>query len=203
MKLKQTFVFLTAALGASVAMAASISPAFTYQGQLEQEGRPANGIYDFIFALHDNPTNVPMLGTFVMQTAVPVTNGLFTLELNTNGEFGTNAFTGGERWLEMGVRTNVNYPLNFTYIAPRQRITATPYASLANVANSLSGPVASDNLAGTYASAITLNNAANSFSGNGGGLRRLLMSHPPLEERIEALRNARPDEHAVRQGVVA
>ncbi len=39
--------------------------------------------------------------------------------------------------------------------------------------------------------------------GNGGGLKRLLMSHPPLEERIAALRNARPDEHAVRQGVVA
>ena len=39
--------------------------------------------------------------------------------------------------------------------------------------------------------------------GDGGGLKRLLMSHPPLEERIAALRNARPDEHAVRQGVVA
>ena len=29
------------------------------------------------------------------------------------------------------------------------------------------------------------------------------MSHPPLEERIAALRNATPDEHAVRQGVMA
>ena len=35
------------------------------------------------------------------------------------------------------------------------------------------------------------------------GLRKLLMSHPPLEERIAALRNAAPDEHAVRQGVMA
>lgn len=35
------------------------------------------------------------------------------------------------------------------------------------------------------------------------GLRKLLMSHPPLEERIAALRNARPDEQAVRQGVMA
>ena len=35
------------------------------------------------------------------------------------------------------------------------------------------------------------------------GLRKLLMSHPPLEERIAALRNATPDEHAVRQGVMA
>ncbi|HET8819698.1 MAG TPA: protease HtpX [Xanthomonadaceae bacterium] len=35
------------------------------------------------------------------------------------------------------------------------------------------------------------------------GFRKLLMSHPPLEVRIAALRNARPDEHAVRQGVMA
>ena len=35
------------------------------------------------------------------------------------------------------------------------------------------------------------------------GLRKLLMTHPPLEERIAALRNATPDEHAVRQGLMA
>ena len=35
------------------------------------------------------------------------------------------------------------------------------------------------------------------------GVKRLMMSHPPLEERIQALRNARLDESSVRQGVVA
>ena len=39
--------------------------------------------------------------------------------------------------------------------------------------------------------------------GAGGGLRRLLMSHPPLDERIAALRNAPLDGRAVREGVVA
>ncbi|MFC7301685.1 protease HtpX [Cognatiluteimonas weifangensis] len=39
--------------------------------------------------------------------------------------------------------------------------------------------------------------------GAGGGLRRLLMSHPPLEERIAALRNAPLGGGAVRQGVIA
>lgn len=39
--------------------------------------------------------------------------------------------------------------------------------------------------------------------GVGHGLRRLLMSHPPLEARIAALRNAQPDGTGVRQGVVA
>ncbi|MGY0504139.1 protease HtpX [Luteimonas sp. e5] len=37
----------------------------------------------------------------------------------------------------------------------------------------------------------------------GHGMRRLLLSHPPLEERIQALRNARLDSDSVRQGVVA
>ncbi len=39
--------------------------------------------------------------------------------------------------------------------------------------------------------------------GVGSGLKRLLMSHPPLEERIAALRAATPNQSDVRQGVVA
>jgi heat shock protein HtpX len=39
--------------------------------------------------------------------------------------------------------------------------------------------------------------------GNGGGLKRLLMSHPPLDERIAVLRTAQIDGSAMRQGVVA
>src|SRR4249919_1555447 len=39
--------------------------------------------------------------------------------------------------------------------------------------------------------------------GDGGGLRRLLMSHPPLDERIAALRSLQIDGSAMRQGVVA
>lgn len=60
-------------------------------------------------------------------------------------------------------------------------------------------------LSQTYgASTLPKQVAAFGISGGvGHGLRRLLMSHPPLEERILALRNAKPDAHAVRQGVVA
>ena len=39
--------------------------------------------------------------------------------------------------------------------------------------------------------------------GQGGGLRRLLMSHPPLDERIAALRRAPLDGRALHEGVVA
>ena len=37
----------------------------------------------------------------------------------------------------------------------------------------------------------------------GHGLKKLLLSHPPLDVRIQALRNATLDGSAVREGVVA
>ena len=62
-----------------------------------------------------------------------------------------------------------------------------------------------ERLAQTYGeSSLPKQVAAFGISGGvGGGLKRLLMSHPPLEERITALRNAQPDADSVRQGVVA
>jgi heat shock protein HtpX len=62
-----------------------------------------------------------------------------------------------------------------------------------------------ERLAQTYGhSTLPKQVAAFGISGGvGHGLKRLLMSHPPLEERIAVLRNARPDAGAVRQGVVA
>jgi len=62
-----------------------------------------------------------------------------------------------------------------------------------------------ERLAQTYGhSTLPKQVAAFGISGGvGHGLKRLLMSHPPLDERIAALRNAQPDASAVRQGVVA
>jgi len=62
-----------------------------------------------------------------------------------------------------------------------------------------------ERLAQTYGhSTLPKQVAAFGISGGvGSGMKRLLMSHPPLDERIAALRNAPPDKHAVRQGIVA
>src|SRR5688500_9833702 len=62
-----------------------------------------------------------------------------------------------------------------------------------------------ERLAQTYGeSTLPKQVAAFGISGGvGTGLKRLLMSHPPLEERIAALRNATPNVRDVRQGVVA
>lgn len=62
-----------------------------------------------------------------------------------------------------------------------------------------------ERLAQTYGeSTLPKQVAAFGISGGvGSGLKRLFMSHPPLEERIAALRNATPERSDVRQGVVA
>jgi heat shock protein HtpX len=61
-----------------------------------------------------------------------------------------------------------------------------------------------ERLAQTYGhSTLPKQVAAFGISGGvGNGLQRLLMSHPPLDERITALRNAPLDGRAVREGVV-
>ena len=60
-------------------------------------------------------------------------------------------------------------------------------------------------LSQTYG-ASTLPKQISAFGISGGvghGFKRLFLSHPPLEERIEALRNWQPNSGDVRQGVVA
>src|SRR5262249_27373721 len=59
---------------------------------------------------------------------------------------------------------------------PRQAILAVPYAISANnlsgnlSASQITGPLPAASLIGAYSNAVTLNNAANNFSGNGAGL---------------------------------
>jgi Chaperone of endosialidase len=131
--------------------------AFTYQGRLNANGAPANGLYDFNFGLFSTSGGGSALGSLDFFFGVPVTNGLFTVTL----DFGTN-FPGAARWLEIAVRTNAT--ATYTTLAARQPITPAPYAITAGslVGNGLA--------AGVYSSAVTFNNPANSFVGDGTGL---------------------------------
>jgi len=134
MKTKSILIPLTvAALCAAETFAAPMGTAFTYQGRLNDGGQPANNLYDLTFTLHDDPVNVASIGAYIILSAVPVTNGLFTVSLNANGEFGPDAFTGQARWLQIGVRTNSGGLLNnFTFLAPRQPLTPAPCALFAS-----------------------------------------------------------------------
>jgi hypothetical protein len=151
---------LAAALAAGV-HAAPMGTAITYQGRLNDGGHPANNLYDLTFTLHDDPVNVASVGTYIILPAVPVTNGLFTVQLNANGEFGPSAFTGQARWLQIGVRTNSanNAFNNFTFLAPRQPLTPAPCALFASNATQ----AATANLANSATTAQTAN-VANSVA---------------------------------------
>jgi len=99
--------------------------AFSYQGQLKENGVPATGTYDVQFVLYTAQTGGDELGSIVHEDMV-LTNGLFRVEL----DFGRAAFDGNESWLEVAVRPGSNADA-YTVLSPRQRLTPTPYAILA------------------------------------------------------------------------
>src|SRR5882672_7497602 len=59
--------------------------AFTYQGRLSSGANPATGIYDFQFELYDAASAGGPVGLAVTNTAVGVTNGLFSVPLDFGG----------------------------------------------------------------------------------------------------------------------
>jgi len=146
---------------------------FTYQGQLSAGGSPANGKYDFTFALFSsNSTSSSPVGATLTNLDVGVTNGLFTVTL----DFGP-VFTGNATWLAIGVRTNGGG--SFAALNPLQDLTPTPYA----IYTPNGGSVAASNIVGAITAAqlpasVVTNGASGvnmtgSFSGNGAGLTNL------------------------------
>jgi hypothetical protein len=157
---------LVAAFFCQTSIVGAQGTAFTYQGQLEQGGNPANGVYDFRFDLFTVPTGGTSVSGFVTNAATPVSNGLFTVTL----DFGTGVFDGTTYWMHIGVRTNSGGA--FTSLSPRQELTPTPYAIFAEGASAggLTGTIPSGVLAGGYGGVLNFTNPADSFAGNGAGL---------------------------------
>jgi hypothetical protein len=120
---------------AAPAHAVHLGTAFTYQGQLQLSGAPADGPCDFQFALYDAAAGGAQLGTTQTLTTIGVTDGLFTVQLNEGGQFGADAFVGEQRWLQIGVRCPAGTG-GYTALSPRQQLTATPYARYAPAAGS-------------------------------------------------------------------
>jgi hypothetical protein len=109
-------------LHAGALAAQPVGTAFTYQGRLEEGGAPANGAYDLRFLLFDAATGGAQVGPTVDRPAAAVAGGLFTVGL----DFGTAAFTGTKRWLEVRVRrTGAG---TYTTLTPRQELTPAPNA---------------------------------------------------------------------------
>ncbi len=151
--------------------------AFTYQGQLQNDGSPADGSYDMVFTLFaTNIAGVSIAGP-VTNAATAVSDGFFT----TTIDFGPGAWDGQTNWLEIAVSTNGANA--FSTLAPREQIMPVPYAIFANTAinvlgtvnpSQLSGPISLAQLPATVitngATGVSISGA---FIGNGSGLTNL------------------------------
>jgi hypothetical protein len=164
-------------LTTTLALADPLGTAFTYQGRLTDSGSPAAGLYDFQFVLCDAATNGAALGTNTV-AAASVTNGLYNVTL----DFGSAAFNGNARWLELFVRTNGSAA--WTALTPRQAVTPTPYALHAAAASGVTGVLPDAQLSaniprlnGTNTFSGTITGAA--FVGDGSGLTGLPASGIP------------------------
>lgn len=128
--------------GGPVSRAAALSTAFTYQGQINQDGAPYTGTCDLQFDLFDAPS----AGNLIAGPKIPtvlVTNGLFSVAL----DFHASPFGGADRWLQIGARCGSD--TSFTALAPREQLTATPYSLYAQTAGDVActGCVGSSDIA--------------------------------------------------------
>lgn len=98
--------------------------AFTYQGQLKQNGNPYNGTCDFQFSLWNAASEGGQLGLTLTQPNVDVNNGLFTIPALS---FGADRFDGDARWLQIAVRCPAGSG-SYTTLSPRQKLNPAPYA---------------------------------------------------------------------------
>ena len=177
-----TILVLLSAIG----QAAAQGTAFTYQGQLNNNGTPANGTYDLSFGLFNAGTGGSPVVAPLTNSSVAVSNGQFTVIL----DFGSGVFNGANYWLELGVRTNG--ASSFQALSPRQAVLPEPYsmfaanAGVANLAVSANS-VAAANITGTISfghlpATLLTNNATGlslfgaftgSFNGDGSALTSL------------------------------
>ncbi len=99
-----------------VQVESSFTTAFTYQGMLEYEGEPVDGNEAFSFRLYDAESGGNQIGNAISIAVVPVSNGIFTVEL----DFGPGSFDEGPRWLEV-------VTAKAGILEPRQLVNPAPY----------------------------------------------------------------------------
>ena len=117
------------ALGMAVpASAAPFGTAFTYQGALRDAGAPASGVYDLQFTPYGVASDGSALAPPLVLEDVVVAEGIFTAQV----DFGPSFFVGDEVFLEIAVRAGSSTG-GFTPLAPRQSISAVPYAQKVRV----------------------------------------------------------------------
>jgi hypothetical protein len=114
---------------------------FTYQGRLRDgAGNPLNTTCDLTFSLWNDPGDGAQIGADSAVTGVSVVDGYFAALVNGGGEFGSSAFSGQARWLQIAVHCTADP--GYTTLSPRQPLSAAPYALSLQPGAVISGPVA-------------------------------------------------------------
>ncbi len=154
--MKTLLTLILTSLLLATANAANVGTAFTYQGELLDNGAPANGTYDFSFDFFTAPTG----GTGHLLPpeflGVQVSKGLFIIE---NLDFGDIYQNDDQYWIEVYVRVpQFGGGGAWTTLGPRQKLNVTPYASKSNFANSAAS--ASSAAVATTANDLNVSGAA-------------------------------------------
>src|SRR5580693_7178915 len=97
MKIRIQAILLTIMTFIKVCHVAAQGTAFTYQGQLQNNGSPASGSYNLTFSLYTNSVGGTAVAGPVTNNSVGVTNGLFAVQI----DFGAGVFTGTTNWLQI------------------------------------------------------------------------------------------------------
>jgi hypothetical protein len=120
--MRMRIFFACAGIVAAFAVSADpLGSSFTYQGQLTDQGAPANGQYDLSFALFTAASGGTAVDTQELDDQT-VSGGL----LNAVLDFTDAPYNGQALWIEVSVRAAGAG--SFTPLSPRQTITAAPYA---------------------------------------------------------------------------
>lgn len=122
-KVQHLCILLLLPAAAPLTAQTGLGTTVTYQGQLKNGGAPANAPHKMVFRLFDALNGGNQVGPTLTfdgiggnPPPVQVMGGLFSVQL----DFGALAYNGEDRWLEITVEG--------TTLAPRQRLTAAPYA---------------------------------------------------------------------------
>ncbi len=146
MKTRMTIFALLVSISVT---AAPVGTEFTYQGVLSDAGVPASGDFDFRFFLYDAEAGGSQVGSMVLVEDLTVTDGRMTIRLDFGPVFGGTAL-----WLEVGVRDGASTG-SYTVLAPRQRLTAAPFAQHSHAADT-AGTATTAGYAATAGNAETL-----------------------------------------------
>lgn len=156
---------------------------FNYQGYLEVDGQPANGMYSFRFEAFEDPTGPIILSElFFFSPTIPVVDGLFVVNVQMGGtpsdarrywrELGDR-----DMYLEIGVGEFEGGP--YTTLGTRAKVGWSARAQYSGIAESLRFPYA-DSFTSPSGNPSTMLSLTNELGGSVAQLRSNGVSDEPI-----------------------